>query len=231
TLSLILLRIENTGNQPILEGDFNQPIRLSISPTAAIGEVSVQETRPTGILLTPSLISSSEVRLSPTLLNPGDQAIIRILAVNNHGTLSIDARIAGLPQLEVHSVLQESAPASQAISNRIGQAVIVFVVILAIGLKVWDSRPFMRWRREHRGFDPAQHFYIAAQDTMVKNTDRRERWPSVVASLKQACERDPSYIHKAQSNPLFIPLKGYERYEAFVRHHSQREGTEGLLES
>src|SRR5260221_6292191 len=32
SLSLILLQLENTGNQPLTEGDYGQPIHISVSP-------------------------------------------------------------------------------------------------------------------------------------------------------------------------------------------------------
>src|SRR5438128_2265681 len=53
TLSLILLKFENTGTEPIRESDYSEPIRASLSPSAEVGDVVVQETRPTGIGLSP----------------------------------------------------------------------------------------------------------------------------------------------------------------------------------
>src|SRR5687768_3163626 len=46
TLSLILLRFENVGNEPIRVGDYSEPIRILLSPSAEVGEVTVQETKP-----------------------------------------------------------------------------------------------------------------------------------------------------------------------------------------
>jgi hypothetical protein len=59
TLSVILLRLENTGNEPITENDYSEPIRISIGQHGEIGEVTVQETRPEGIPLTPTITSNT----------------------------------------------------------------------------------------------------------------------------------------------------------------------------
>src|SRR5688572_9000676 len=53
SLSLILLRFENVGNEPIKETDYSEPIRILLSSQAEVGEVSVQETKPEGIDLNP----------------------------------------------------------------------------------------------------------------------------------------------------------------------------------
>src|SRR5262245_16390244 len=82
TLSVVLLRIENTGNVPIREGDYSRPIRISVSPEAEVGEFSVVETRPKGIDLSLEKIASNQVELSKSLLNPGDQVLIKILALD-----------------------------------------------------------------------------------------------------------------------------------------------------
>ena len=99
TLSLILIRLENTGNVAIKESDYSQPIVISISPDAEIGEFVVAETSPRGINLSLGKIGTHQVELSKSLCNPGDQALIRIMALNNDDTLDITARIVDISQL------------------------------------------------------------------------------------------------------------------------------------
>ena len=96
TLSLILLKFANAGTEPIKESDYSEPIRVLRSQSAAVGEVSIQETRPDGIKLTPTVRASNQVELARVLLNPGDQAVLKILALNNDSTLKISARIVGV---------------------------------------------------------------------------------------------------------------------------------------
>jgi hypothetical protein len=96
TLSLILLKFANAGTEPIKESDYSEPIRVLRSQSAAVGEVSIQETRPDGIQLTPTVRASNQVELARVLLNPGDQAVLKILALNNDSTLKISARIVGV---------------------------------------------------------------------------------------------------------------------------------------
>ncbi len=115
TLSLILLRFENTGNQPIRESDYSEPIRISISPKGEIGEVTVQETKPKGIDFGPTISASNQIDLAKVLLNPGDQAVLKVLTVNNDGTLNVEARIAGISNIEITSVLEGNTQTKNAI--------------------------------------------------------------------------------------------------------------------
>lgn len=221
TLSLILLRLENAGNEPIVETDFSEPIHISLSPEAEIGEVTVQETRPEGIPLQPELTSPNQVQLARVLLNPGDQAILKILAVNNDGTLAIDARIAGISQIEVLSLLEGGQSASQTGSGQVLLLLLVAMGVFFGAVLIWDSKPIMRWRMSRLGFDPALHFYTTAQETMMKGRPTPQRMQLVVSFLKRACDWDPAYLEKVQSDPHFHPLKGYARYESFVQLHSK----------
>lgn len=93
SLSLILLRLENTGNEPITEIDYSEPIRIVLSPTAEIGEAVIQESNPEGITFNLLKISSNTIELSKVLLNPGDQIVLKILAIDNDNTLNISSRM------------------------------------------------------------------------------------------------------------------------------------------
>src|SRR5947208_12069828 len=63
SLSLILLRIANTGSEPIKESDYSDPIRVTMSQSASVGEVTIQETRPDTIELAPIISASNQVEL------------------------------------------------------------------------------------------------------------------------------------------------------------------------
>ena len=216
SLSLILLKIENTGNEPITESDYSEPIRISIAQNAQVGEVSIQETRPEKIPLTSTITSSDQIELSEVLLNPGDQAIVKVLALNNDGTLGIEGRIAGITQIEQVTGLQESnsaqVPLSQSNASVIVIALLSGGVLALIGsILFWESRGFNRWRSRHFNYDPAAAFYKSAQNRVLagKATD-------AIHPLKIAFSWDRSYVDRSQKDSIFSMLQDYEPYIALI---------------
>jgi hypothetical protein len=165
TLSLILLRFENVGNEPIRESDYSEPIRIVLSPNAEVGEVTVQETKPEGIYLNPTVSTANQVELSNALLNPGDQVVIKVLALNNDGSLKVNARIVGISNLEILSVLESGTKSNEsAILAVLSMGIVIVILTLVV---IWNSRKVIEWRRNRFGFDPARHYYKLAQETIL----------------------------------------------------------------
>lgn len=223
SLSLILLRFENTGTEPIRENDFSEPIQILLSQNAEIGEVSIQETRPNGIQLTPTIIANNQIRLAKVLLNPGDQVVIKILAINNDGTLNINARIAGISVIEIQSVLENGSPEKSASGASVALWCLGIDIIFLIGLVAWNSQRGMKWRKENMGFDPARHYYIAAQEKILNGAPTPDRMKFTVNFLRNAFRWDSSYIQKAQDDPLFAHLHNYELYKILIDEFTQQE--------
>jgi hypothetical protein len=98
-VSLLLLRIENTGNQSIVESDYSEPVSFTLGTTAKISDAVVQETSPAKIPIAIT-VNNNQITLSKTLLNPGDQAVIKVLAIDNDYTLDLNGRIVGIKDLE-----------------------------------------------------------------------------------------------------------------------------------
>jgi hypothetical protein len=219
TLSLILLRFRNVGNEPIRESDYSEPIRILLSPNAEVGEVTVQETKPEGIGLNPVVRANNRIEIARVLLNPGDQAVLKVLALNNDGTLKVEARIAGIRNLEILSALEGGTQSNNA-AFYWGPFICIGVIILTvISALIWTSRKVIEWRRSHLGFDPARHYYRRAQETILSKGDIR----NTIFYLEKAFSWDRSNVQRAQTDPLFAHLQEYERFKALIDKYKQPE--------
>jgi len=219
TLSVILLKFTNSGTDPITEADFSEPIRLTVSANAAIGEAAVQETRPASIRLTPTTIAPNQVELAKTLLNPGDQVVLKILVLNNDTTLSISARIAGVRHLEVHSLLEQNAKtgfSSDQIVALSAAAVVVLVILFAL---VWQTRTVMQWRKERFGFDPARYYYEQAQRIMILRP-KDTTIDHVIGYLRSAFAWEIAYVERAKVDPLFVQLSEYVPFKELISKYT-----------
>jgi hypothetical protein len=222
TLSLILLRLANTGTEPIRESDYSEPIRVSVSQNAEIGQVMVQETRPDGIYLAPTIIANNQVELTKVLLNPGDQAVLKILVLNNDKTLKVNARIAGVRDLELQSVLERSDISSKESAPMFARYVLVgfggFVILFFLFFSIWHSRKIIEWRIKRFGFDPALYFYTRAQEAMLSGSSST-RIRNVIRWLDRAFRWDNSYIERAKNESLFSDIHGYRRFLALIEKY------------
>jgi hypothetical protein len=223
TLSLILLRFENVGNEPIRESDYSEPIRILLSPNAQVGEVTVQETKPEGINLNPTVSETNQVEIAKTLLNPGDQAVIKILALNNDGTLKVEARIVGISNLEILSAFEGSTQSSVSSSNWILFIGLGAAILIVISVLIWNSKKVIEWRRSHLGFDPARYNYVLAQEAILSKDKDTGRISNTIDHLGKAFSWDRSYVQKAQKDPLFSQLQEYEKFKALIGKYQQLE--------
>lgn len=227
TLSLILLKVANTGTEPIKESDYSEPIRVTMSQSASIGEVTVQETRPDGVDLAPTVSASNQVALAKVLLNPGDQAVLRILALNNDATLKITARIVGLSAMDIQSVFErnDKIPGSLAV---VLLGVIIIALLLIPASFIWQSRRVMEWRRKRFGFDPARYYYTLAQGGVLtlpfsKDTvSASGTLTQAIGNLDKAFTWDITYMERIKDDRLFSQLLGYEKYKDVIAKHKAR---------
>ena len=223
TLSLILLRFENVGNEPIRESDYSEPIRILLSPNAEVGEVTVQETKPEGIDLNPTVSASNQVEIARALLNPGDQVVLKVLALNNDGTLKVEARIVGIPDLEILSALEGNTQSNNSASYWILFIGLGVAVLIVISVFVWNSNKVIEWRRSHMGFDPALYYYTLAQETILSKDQNTGAISNTINYLGKAFSWDGSYVQKAQKDPLFSQLQEYKKFNAVMDEYKQPE--------
>ena len=226
TLSLILLRLENIGNEPIKEADYSEPIRILLSSKSEVGEVTIQETKPAGIDLNPRVIATNQIELTKALLNPGDQVVVKILALNNDGTLGVEARIAGISNIEILSALDDGDSTSNTSSSSEARRVLSAMGIVAaifLSIFIWNSTRVVEWRKSYFGFDPARHYYTMAQESILSKDNSIGNISNTIKYLRAAFSWDNSYIQKAQNDPLFSHLQEYENFKAIVDKYKQNE--------
>jgi hypothetical protein len=219
-LSVIILRIENTGNIPIKESDYSRPVIISVSPDAEVGEFTVVETRPEAIDLSLRKIAPHRVELSKSLLNPGDQVLVRILALDNDGTLDVNARIADISQIRILSTLEEQRSSGQQGQwiNLDRLPLVLGAVLLVVGpILFWNSRAGIRLRQKYTGLEPAPHCYGLAQEAIMEGNVGSVQ--KAMRYLEQAFEWDEAYVKKAQNDPLFANLREYGRFKVLIEKY------------
>ena len=103
--SVIGIRIINSGNRPILQGDYAEPIRFKLSPTVNILTVEIHSSQPLDLSPKIKKSNNSEITISPILMNPLDSFEIELLVLNMPPDytdyLSVSGRIAGVKNLDI----------------------------------------------------------------------------------------------------------------------------------
>jgi hypothetical protein len=77
-LGLVLIDVENTGNEPIRSEDFVRPLVFLFPARAAVISAEITKAKPSNLGATVSFDSSS-VTLAPTLMNPADSVSLKVL--------------------------------------------------------------------------------------------------------------------------------------------------------
>jgi hypothetical protein len=95
---LVEARLENSGNVPILEGDFERPVSFNLGPGATPLTVDVSSLRPAELAAEINL-DGNEVQLMPLLLNPSDGLTLKILVRNLGSKVQCQYRIVGITQM------------------------------------------------------------------------------------------------------------------------------------
>lgn len=96
---LVVLRILNNGNIPILSNEFQNDLRFSFGQKTTILSAEVTDTLPKTFKPTIA-IESDCVVLQPTLLNGGDMATIKLLLAGYNNKIECDSRIVGVKDVK-----------------------------------------------------------------------------------------------------------------------------------
>jgi len=133
-LSVVQIRLENTGNQPIRHDSYARPIKFKFAKDATIIESSVFDSFPKNIGMEVGKIGNEAV-VTPTLLNPQDRVLIRFILVDtqvadNAVPFEIDARIANVLSIGIINALEQTQPQS----TRLGTFVLLGGVLVFAGL-------------------------------------------------------------------------------------------------
>jgi hypothetical protein len=121
---LVVARISNDGNTPILDSDFREPFSLSFGKEAVILGTEVTNTVPKD--LKPTLtVESGRVEMRPTLLNPGDSVTIAVLLSKcTKDTIDCAARIVGVKSVK-------------RVSESLNQFVVPMIISVIFGILVF----------------------------------------------------------------------------------------------
>lgn len=100
------MKLENTGNQPIMQVDFVRPVTFSASEACEIADISITNQIPQDIGLGINKTASGGAELTPVLLNPGDRVTIRLAILVNDPQVDqcgvkVDGRIVGIRNVEL----------------------------------------------------------------------------------------------------------------------------------
>lgn len=99
-VNLIMIRITNIGNDPILSKDLTTPITINFDEAAKLLSVEIFERIPVDMLLPDMALSNNWIALSPQLLNEKDSITIKILGSGVTSAPIVRARIAGVEKIE-----------------------------------------------------------------------------------------------------------------------------------
>jgi hypothetical protein len=97
---LVVLRLTNTGNTPIVSSDYERDVSFLLENSTRILTAEISETNPEN--LTASLeVSDNKISMKPVLLNKGDSVTIKALLGEFFGTINADCRIVGVKKIEI----------------------------------------------------------------------------------------------------------------------------------
>jgi hypothetical protein len=94
--TILILRVRNSGNEPIRAGDFERRIQFSFGDASEIISASATDVSPSSLEVQLD-VSERSVAVAPLLLNAGDAFSIKIL-LENHSTLQTSVRVAGVKE-------------------------------------------------------------------------------------------------------------------------------------
>ena len=98
---LLVVRVSNSGNVPILATDFVSPMELTLDPAAKILSASVGTQNPRNLGASISVENALQrIVVSPILMNPGDFFRLNILLTQSSYRLAVDGRVVGVREIQ-----------------------------------------------------------------------------------------------------------------------------------
>ncbi|MBS1174940.1 MAG: hypothetical protein H6R05_1071 [Burkholderiaceae bacterium] len=98
-IRLVVLAMKNSGNQPFLPIDFLTPLKIVFPKETIPLSLDVSHKVPPNLDIQANLVSGTAIEVVPTLLNPGDQFILKILTMGKPCDPDIDVRVVGISKL------------------------------------------------------------------------------------------------------------------------------------
>ena len=137
-LSLAIIDVSNTGNEPIRRDDFDLPFELKFGSNAEIISARIISAKP-GDLDAHLSTTTTDVVLQPLLLNKGDRLSIEVITAESTRNISHSVRIVGIPEVKA-SIRPSKNYWELAVLFSIAIAFIVmgwFTLILQFKRNIW----------------------------------------------------------------------------------------------
>jgi len=101
---LVILKICNTGNIPILSTEYDQPITFNFGKGSKVLDVEIFDSMPSDIRVSVK-IDIEKIVLEPLLLNSKDSFKLKVMLTNFRDEINASARIVGVKQILSHQLL------------------------------------------------------------------------------------------------------------------------------
>jgi hypothetical protein len=158
---LIEVHLKNSGNEPVLPSDFLRPLTLELGKATAM-TVDLARAKPSG--LSPIFeIEDHRVRLSPLLLNPGDELSFKVLLRDYEREPRLSYRIVGVSKLVDERELEQRREKWRWLTTGDAFIAIGAVGLMVVGLSALTSGWLLK--RENQSPTPrAAHALITLKD-------------------------------------------------------------------
>ena len=97
---LSIIKIFNSGGIPIVRGDYEKPLEISVGKNVNVIKAIVAKTIPKGISAKITL-EKNKFLLHPTLLNPEDIVLVNVLTGSGKPLLEVTGRISGIKDISI----------------------------------------------------------------------------------------------------------------------------------
>jgi hypothetical protein len=142
-VSLVIIDIMNTGNEPIKKDDFDKPLSFFFGDNAEVISARVLGAKPDDICAQLSVMPAS-VSLDPLLLNKSDSMSIEIILTKSTKMISHTARIVGIP--DVKNVTGSSAHPLGDAQLFIVIAITLVYIAASLCLSLGSTSIFPHWK-------------------------------------------------------------------------------------
>lgn len=99
-VSLVVIRVINSGNVPITSKDYERNVRFIFNKDVKILTAEVAETQPESLGAEISIVEKNIIALEPVLLNGGDTVTVKALISEYSKGLKVDGRIVGVKEIK-----------------------------------------------------------------------------------------------------------------------------------
>ena len=131
---MLIIKIKNTGNIPILESEYQKPIVIKFGKKTRILSTEIIETSPDDIDLKLKQISNSKTQLEPTLLNERDSFTIKFILTEFENDIRFQSRIVG-----INKIKEITESTYQYITTFIGTPIIIIGFSLLLGFPQYET--------------------------------------------------------------------------------------------